>query len=569
MIKRFRTRPSLFHGTITLLVVAGFVLRVWGNQFGLPFLYHEDEGEIVRRALRMPIDGPSPGWFQYPTLAVYVQAAFYAVLWIVTRLTGASASYGAFADAATLDPTSVYTLGRTVTAAFGAATIAVVGAAGRRFASFNRTGRDLAGIVAAALVTVELLQVEHGHYVTADVPMTLAAAGALLGVARLASAPGGGTAREYAVAGALVGIAASFKYPGALFAVAILAVAIQRFEWRSGADRISRWRDRRLPVAGFASVAAFVAGSPYVLLDWRTFVRDLGAEAAHMREGHLGFELVQNHWAEMFANVVESGNVALLALAVAGASMAVVRRDVLGRTLVVTLATLALFAASSNVLFARYLIPMLPVAALLGAHAIVAISGVLSRRRAGVRPVLVAVALIAVLSLPAWLVAHRLALFSAADTRTEAWTWVNTVLRRPGDRIAVEWKSIPRRPVRFDVAESSAIVYDVAQLRADGIEYVAVTDRLYRRYLRAPDLYPQQAAFYLGLLTTAEPVASFSPFADDHGRLELDGAGVPVVRRVRASAPWSALTRRERSGPVILVFRLRPQIDTETHRSDQ
>ncbi|MGB5035721.1 MAG: hypothetical protein WBQ66_03885, partial [Blastocatellia bacterium] len=186
-----------------------------------------------------------------------------------------------------------------------------------------------------------------------------------------------------------------------------------------------------------------------------------------------------------------------------------------------------------------------------------------------VRPVLVAVALIAALSLPAWLVAHRLALFSAADTRTEAWTWVNTVLRRPGDRIAVEWKSIPRRPVRFDVAESSAIVYDVAQLRADGIEYVAVTDRLYRRYLRAPDLYPQQAAFYLGLLTTAEPVASFSPFADDHGRLELDGAGVPVVRRVRASAPWSALTRRERSGPVILVFRLRPQIDTETHRSDQ
>ena len=31
MIKRFRTRPSLFHGTIALLVVAGFLLHVFQN----------------------------------------------------------------------------------------------------------------------------------------------------------------------------------------------------------------------------------------------------------------------------------------------------------------------------------------------------------------------------------------------------------------------------------------------------------------------------------------------------------------------------------------------------------
>lgn len=556
MIERFRARLSFFHVTLAVLVVTGFALRVWGNRFGLPFLYHEDEGEIVRRALRMPIDGPNPGWFQYPTLYVYVQAVAYAALWAVARLTGSASTYAAFADAATLDPSAVYSAGRTVTAAFGAATIAVTGAAGRWLVSLDARGRDVAGLAAAALVTIELLEVEHAHYITADVPMTLAAACVLLAVARLATAPEGGSIREYAVAGILAGVAASIKYPGALFAVAPLAAYAQRVGWRSRADWAARLRDFRIPAAAVASVAGFVAGSPFVVLDWRGFARDLGAEAAHMRAGHLGFELVQNHWAEVFANVIETGGIALLVLVAAGVVTVSLKKDVFGRSLVVTLSVLVFFAASSNVLFARYLIPMLPVAAILAAHALVTAAGACARGRDHRRGVLVAVGLCVALALPAWLVAHRLAIFSAPDTRTESWNWVNASLLVPGDRIAVEWKSIPRKPLSFAVAESVPVVYDVARLRAAGVTHVAITDRLYRRYLRAPEIYPEQLEFYRELLSTAEPVASFTPFADDHGRLTLDGSGAPVVRRVKSSVPWSALTRRERAGPVILIFRL-------------
>lgn len=570
MIERFRARISFFHVTLAVLVVTGFAMRVWGNRFGLPFLYHEDEGEIVRRALRMPIDGPNPGWFQYPTLYVYVQAVAYAALCAVGRLTGSASSYPAFADAATLDPSAVYAVGRTVTAAFGAATIAVTGAAGRWLVSLDARGRDLAGLAAAALVTIELLEVEHAHYITADVPMTLAATGVLLAVARLATSPEGGSIREYAVAGLLAGVAASIKYPGALFAVAPLAVYAQRVGWRSRADWVARARDLRIPAAAMASVVGFVAGSPFVVLDWRGFARDLGAEAAHMRAGHLGFELVQNHWTEVFANVLETGGLALLVLAAAGVVTVCLKKDVFGRSLVVTLAILLFFAASSNVLFARYLIPMLPVAALLAAHALVTLAGACARGRDRRRGVLVAVGLCAALALPGWLVAHRLAIFSAPDTRTESWNWVNANLLLPGDRIAVEWKSIPRKPLHFAVAETVPVVYDIARLRVDGVTHVAITDRLYRRYLKAPEIYPEQVAFYRELLETSEPVASFSPFADDHGRLTLDGAGAPVIRRVKSAVPWSALTRRVCSGPVILIFRLpelqRMKTSTDLHR---
>lgn len=563
MTKRSRANPNTFHVALALLVVAGFALRVWGNRFGLPFLYHEDEAEIVRRALRMPIDGASPGWFQYPTLSVYVQAVAYAAFWALSRVTGSSASYAAFAEAATLDPSSIYALGRTVTAAFGAATIAAAGVAGRRFVSLGPRARDVAGFVGASLVCIELLQVEHAHFITADVPMTFASVLALCAIARIAASNETGTISAYAIAGAFVGVAASIKYPGALFAVGVIAVYVQQADFRSKDSIGSRLRDVRLPVAAAASVIGFVIGSPYVLIDRATFLRDLGEEAAHMRAGHLGFELVQNHWAEVFANFVESGNVVLVVLALAGVATVFRTKDVFGRALVVTLAVLLAFAASSNVLFARYLIPMLPIAALLAAHALATASSARVPWLRAVRSAVVPVGLCLALALPSWLVAHRLALFEAADTRTQAWDWVNANLREPGDRIAVEWKSIPRQPLRFDVAESMPVVYDTDALRREGVDYVAITDRLYRRFLRAPDLYPKQAAFYRELLATGTPIAAFTPFPDDHSQLVLDGSGLLTVLTVKSSAPWSALVRRERSGPVILVFRLS---STDLHR---
>lgn len=554
MTDRYRVRPSSFYVALTLVVIAGFALRVWGNRFGLPFLYHEDEAEIVQRALRMPVDGPGPGWFRYPTLYLYVQAVVYVIVWGAERVLGSAREYAAFADAVSVDPTIVYTAGRTVTAAFGAATIAAAGIAARRFASFGPRSRDLAGLAAASLVCIELLQVGHSHFITADIPMTFVAVAALGAAGWCASSREAGSVTAYAVAGALVGIAASIKYPAALSAVGVVAVYVQQVDWRSGAVVRRLTRDLRLPAAGVSALVAFVLGSPYVILDWRTFLRDLGAEAAHMRAGHLGFEIVQNHWAEVLANFAESGNLALVVLAVAGAVTAFRARDVFGRALAVTLAVWFAAAVTSNVFFARYCIPMLPIAAVLGAHAITTAS-LWPRSRAASEAVACA-GLVLALALPSWLVAHRLALFTAADTRTQARTWVDENLGETGALVALEWKSIPRRPAGFDVAETTPLVYDAGTLRNAGVSYVAITDRLYRRLLRAPGIYPSQYAFYKELLATGTLVATFTPYADEHNLLVADEYGAPSVLKVREAAPWSDLVRRERSGPVILVFRI-------------
>lgn len=547
-----RGRTSRFAIALAVVALAAFAARVWGNGFGLPFLYHEDEGEIVRRALRMPIDGPNPHWFQYPTLYVYVQAAVYLLVYVAQRAAGIASSYADFASASSLDPTAIYRAGRTVTAAVGAATVVMTGLAGRRLASLDGRGASLVGLAAAAFVAVDTMHVEHSHYVTADVPLTLAAACVLYAAARLASAPDGGAPRDYAFAGAAVGLAASIKYPGALLAVVVVAVYAQRVDWR---DWRARVRDLRLPTAAAASVGAFLAGSPFVVLSFSEFLRDFAAEAAHMRSGHLGFEAVQNHWGQLFGGVYASGGLALVALLVVGAFAFVRRRDPLGIALVVTTLTLFVFAGLSNVLFTRYLLPILPVAAIVaarGAHALAgALTGALARGRVTVAVALAALAC----TLPAFLDVHRLRLFTAPDTRTLARTWVDETV---DGRIAVEWKSIPTGPLPLARAEAVPVVYDLDDLRDRGVRYVVVTDRLYRRFLRAPDRYDDQTAFYRELLSQGRLVCVFSPYEGEIGRLSLDAAGEPAVVRGAGGPQWRSLPTRALAGPVIEIYEIPP-----------
>src|ERR1041385_5256054 len=94
---------GLSTGLVAITLLALFV-RMWGVGFGLPFLYHTDEAMIVDRALRMPVDGPNPHWFQYPTLYLYIQAFTYAACYTVQRALGAVSSYSQFLEGAIRSP---------------------------------------------------------------------------------------------------------------------------------------------------------------------------------------------------------------------------------------------------------------------------------------------------------------------------------------------------------------------------------------------------------------------------------------------------------------------------------
>src|SRR5262245_43577360 len=53
---------------LVLIVAAGFFLRVWHNDYGLPYVWGIDEGfHFTNRAVDMFRHGLDPGYYQNPT----------------------------------------------------------------------------------------------------------------------------------------------------------------------------------------------------------------------------------------------------------------------------------------------------------------------------------------------------------------------------------------------------------------------------------------------------------------------------------------------------------------------
>lgn len=476
---------------LVFVTLAALGVRLAGIDFGLPFLYHPDEAEIVDRALAMRERGPNPGWFAYPTLYLYAQAALHTVI-------------------GRTDVSAVYLAGRALTALFGAGAVVFVALAPRR------RGDLLAASAAGLLLALFPLHVEHSHYVTTDVPVSFFSALLAWQAAGLAGAGASARVRDYALAGVTVGLAASTKYPGALLGVLVAAVYALAVLPSTGVR--AALRDARLPAAAGASVVAFVAGSPFVLLDWRGFARDFAVEAAHMRSGHLGFEDAGNGWLVMLGHAYDSSGPLALALVLFGAVFSLVRRDAFAGAVAIASAILFAIAGSSRVLFARYLLIAVPLWCILGGYGVVLarelVGRVAPRRATAISLVVLAAALAA----PAVATYHRTRLFLSEDTRTVAWRWVGG-LEGSGERpiVAVERYAFPVMSASLASAEIVPLEYDLAAMRARGIRYVVISDRLAKRYTRAPGRHPRESAFYAELESSAKRVAVFSPFDAEDG----------------------------------------------------
>jgi 4-amino-4-deoxy-L-arabinose transferase-like glycosyltransferase len=218
---------------------AAAALRLVGVQYGLPHaLLNPDERNIVPRAWAMTNGGGAdPGWFDYPTLVMYILAPFQ-----------------------TWHDEPSYLTARLVIISLGLAGVAAAWWLG------SQAYGMAAGFVAAAATTVATVHVAYSRMAVTDVPLTL---GVTVALALM-------VAGRVELAGIAVGLAASAKYPGLLLLAPLLAVA-----W-------GRWR--RFAVASALAVLAFALTSPYVILRFGDAVGDALRVQRSAREGWLGFE---------------------------------------------------------------------------------------------------------------------------------------------------------------------------------------------------------------------------------------------------------------------------------------
>ena len=389
-------------------------LRFYGLDWGLPdsshlYSYHPDEFLIIG-AVGNIIQSSLPGFYNYPSLYIYLSA--------LAIIVGCSAlGSGAMGF-------ELYLYARVVTVILGVAAVGMAYWAGRVF--YGAT----VGLIAAFVLCVAPLHVQHSHFATVDVPSTVFVAAALGYAALILSR---GSRRDYILGGIMVGLAAGTKYNAGLVFLSLIAAHFLREHttWRS-------IRSRVLWASLGCALLAFVASTPGALLQRGPFSRAILYEVRHAAAGHdLVFAGTGNGFIYTFTSSLWYGlGPGLTILFAAAVVYAVWKRD---RAALVILAFVIPYYALislSQVRFARYALPLFPAVTILCGWMV---REVWAKASAGPRPWLkwawVGVCALVGLSTLVYTLALD-GLFACPDPRDRAAYWVSSNIAK-GSAIAV------------------------------------------------------------------------------------------------------------------------------------
>lgn len=482
-------RPS--RAGLAGVLMAAVLLRFWALGHGIPFAIGVDEPEIMLRAVDMMRHGVyHPHFFDYPGLYIYLQLLVSVARFLFGAVTG---EWTSLAAAPTAD---FYLWGRALTAALGVATVAIVFQIGMRWGARH-------ALLAAALMAVQPQHVRESHYVLTDVPLTFFVALTLLLSLR---AHERGTFGAFAWAGVAAGLATATKYNGVL----ALVIPLIACGLTPGV------RSRLLTALGVAgsALAAFLAAAPYTVLDLPAFLNTFARLSGDYRNAIPPVEPV---WQLYLKHLRNGFRYPALLLAAAGALLGLVR---LARgpgrarwAMVLAFPLLYFwFISGQRIVYARYLLPIVPSLCLLAAAAV--ISGVSLLRRYEV-PRAPRTALIAGLTVAALLPPALTAIgFDRAIARTStaalAYDWVRTNVPKDAS-IVLESRNLllPDHPNARHVIQLRHRPYE--HYVEQGVEYLVASSVCFGPYFADPAGFKQEYREYQTLFTQSQELARFKP----------------------------------------------------------
>ncbi|MFA6982167.1 MAG: glycosyltransferase family 39 protein [Patescibacteria group bacterium] len=253
-----------------LVIAVALALRLIGIGHGFPFIFNPDEPALVRSALGLRFD-LNPGHFDWPHLFFYLNYFLYMGFAKMRGLLELSSIRNSLPAIVWDDNLVFYLISRIFAAFLGALTVIPVFMAARKMFG------EKCGFISALVFAFIPFHVLHSHYALIDVPMTFFLAWALYFSARIYV---DGTFKDYGFAGLFVGLSSSTKYNGALGILFIVLASIHRI--LSAKEKVPAIKRTlvALGLSGLLCIAAFVAGTPFSVLDYDTFLRTDGPQGA-------------------------------------------------------------------------------------------------------------------------------------------------------------------------------------------------------------------------------------------------------------------------------------------------
>ena len=360
------------------LLAIALSLRLYGLDWGA---YHPDEWAIDRfaRGLALPgsigeffsPDSPlNPGWFNYGSLPLLLLAAI-------------GASGDALRGLCEFIPSNIV-LWRAASGIADAVTLVLVVRIG------HLVYGQAVGFLAGGLYALAVLPIQLSHYSAVDPLLTTFLTASLL--SSLYFVRSRQTAAGYAAC-LLLGLALATKATAIVFA-APAALAWLSFVWEARGDGFApvEIRRRALAAMGAAAVtlASFIIGQPYAVIDFATFSADVW-EQTQMGRGAVELPFTIQYinttpWLYHLRNMVVWGlGIPLGIAALAGVAMMGIRAVGLRRgveiLLVLSFLIPFLWIGAQQVKFMRYMLPLYPVLSIAAAVVIIAGMARLARMR--------------------------------------------------------------------------------------------------------------------------------------------------------------------------------------------
>ncbi|HMP41140.1 MAG TPA: glycosyltransferase family 39 protein [Roseiflexaceae bacterium] len=336
------------------ILLLALVLRATNIAWELPYTIHPDEPSAANTALDMMRAGDwNPHFFEKPSLYYY---ALRGVFELYLRAGIAAGHYQSIADLPRttdqfLTTPGLFIWGRWLSVILGTATVAILYAVGRRWG-------EGVGLAAAALLAIAPFHIRHSQYITVDAATTLMTLLALWAALRLLDQR---SWQSYLLAGLAAGLAAGTKYNAG--AVVLIIVLAHGMAWQSQSVRHA-WL---LAIAALASLAGFVAATPYAILTPESFLQGIARQQAVYAAAGAG------RWPILaYLDILSTQLLGLLPAlaALGGMLMAWKRRDASILLLLIFALSQIVFFLAQDRHFSRNLLLITPIIALLAAQAI-------------------------------------------------------------------------------------------------------------------------------------------------------------------------------------------------------
>jgi 4-amino-4-deoxy-L-arabinose transferase-like glycosyltransferase len=486
----------------TLLLVATLI-RLWGINYDLPYIYHPDEPYTVEISQQIFKTGDfNPHSFNYPSLSIYIQTLAYVPYFLLGKLTGILQTPGDLQSLKTLGmgitlaqmPTTVL-MGRMVTIALGVAAVGLTYITGKVI-----SGKISVGLLAGLALAISPTSVAQSRYITPDIPLTLFTLAAILGSILIIQQ---GKMRHYVLAGLCVGFAASCKYNGGLVMISVVGAHILRCGMTS-------LKDPKIYIAGFLSGIGFVLTTPFAILDFNTFLADMTMATSRYNYGLEGMEGNSLGW---YLNYMWTTGGLIYLFALAGVFYGFLQRD---RSLIgLSFFPLLYFPFISSLLLRneRTFLPLTPVLFLFAASLLIAIGDSLKNLKHGVKRqtllffwglfILVSIALPLLLTIQN---SYRLATY---DSRETARKWLTENIPA-GETIALEAYSPYLDPERYLILYLGQMIYQEPDwYRQHGVDYLVFSKGMFGRFYAEPEKYGEAIQKYERLFDEFHFVKSF------------------------------------------------------------